>query len=88
MDKDVVPCLELASKFYKKYRQTRNVKRILSAITLSHWSEVQPLQFDEFNYLYMAIDVCWAICKDLHPLAVKQHKKKGRAPINTSFGQQ
>ena len=44
MDKEVIPCLELASEFYQKYRQTRNVKRILSAVTLSHWSQVQPLQ--------------------------------------------
>jgi hypothetical protein len=81
MDKDVIPCLELASQFYQKYRQTRNVKRILSAVTLSQWSQVQPLQFDEFNYLYMTIDVCWAICEDTHPMAVNLHRKNGRGPI-------
>jgi len=79
MDRDIIPCLDLASNFYQQCRQTRNVKRMLSAVTLSHWSQVQPLQFDEFNCLYMAIDVCWAICEDMHPRAMQLHgSKNGR----------
>jgi hypothetical protein len=79
MDSEIIPCLELASNFYQRNRQTRNVKRVLSAISLSHWSQVQPLQFDEFNYLYMAIDACWKICRDIHPAAVERYgSKKGK----------
>jgi hypothetical protein len=79
VDSEIVPCLELASNFYQGYRQTRNVKRVLSAISLSHWSQAQPMQFDEFNYMYMAVDACWAICKDIYPAAVQRYgSQKGK----------
>jgi hypothetical protein len=76
-DSEIIPCLVSASKFYAENHRTKNVKRLLSAISLSHWSQTQPLQFDEFNYLYMAIDVCWAICKARYFTAV-QHLGYGK----------
>jgi len=81
-ESEILPCLMLASNFYRENRQTRNVKRLLSAITLSHWGQTQSLQFDEFNYLYMAIDACWKIFRAIHPAAVQRsgHIKHPQRP--------
>lgn len=76
-DSEIIPCLVSALNFYAENRQTRNVNRLLSAVSLAHWSQTQPLQFDEFNYLYMAIDACWAICNAKHSTAV-QHFRPGK----------
>jgi hypothetical protein len=83
-DSEIIPCLISASNFYAENRQTRNVKRLLSAITLSHWGQTQSLQFDEFNYLYMAIDACWKICEARYPTAVQRFRCGKRKTITHS----
>lgn len=80
-DSEILPCLDLAANFYTANRQSRNVKRLLSAISLLHWSRIQPLQFDEFNYLYMALDACWAICADVHPIGKKNPRHHERPSV-------
>ncbi|WP_166308710.1 hypothetical protein [Bradyrhizobium sp. 2S1] len=78
-DSEVIPCLELASDFYQRHHKTRNAKRMSSAISLLHWSQAQPMEFDAFSYLYMAVDACWAICKDVHAGAVQRYgPRKGQ----------
>lgn len=81
VDREIIPCLDLAAQFYVKNQNTRNAKRMQSAISLVHWSSGQVQHFDTFNYLYMAIDACWAICSDLHASSIIQlHPRGGRAP--------
>jgi len=79
-DSEIIPCLELAAAFFASNRQNRNVKRIQSAISLIQWSKGQEHYFDSFNYLYMAIDACWAVCADAHAAAVASIAKSGRVP--------
>ena len=81
LDREIIPCLELAAQFYVNNQNTRNVKRMQSAISLIHWSSGQEQYFDTFNYLYMAIDACWAVCSDLHASSIIQlHPRGGRVP--------
>jgi len=80
IEREIIPCLEMAAQFYTNNQNTRNVKRMQSAISLIHWSKGQEQYFDTFNYLYMAIDACWAICSDLHDNSIIQLHPKGRVP--------
>jgi hypothetical protein len=79
---EILPCLELASVYYDRQHPSRNVKRLQSAITLIHWSQIQEHYFDTFNYLYMAIDACWAVCEDLHARALDAHRSRGSGRIS------
>jgi hypothetical protein len=71
-DREILPCLECAAAFYVTHAKSRNVKRLQSAISLIHWSKGQEQHFDTFSYLYSAIDACWAVCADVHAVAVAQ----------------
>jgi hypothetical protein len=66
LDKEIIPCLVSAAEFYLANNQSRNIKRLQSAISLVHWSQGLEQYFDRFNYLYMAIDACWAVCADVN----------------------
>jgi hypothetical protein len=79
-NREIIPCLELAAQFYTTNKQTRNVKRLQAAISLIHWSKGQEQHFDTFNYLYMAIDACWAACSELHASHIRQMHSKGPVP--------
>jgi hypothetical protein len=79
-DKEIIPCLELAGLFFRNNSQARNVKRLQSAVSLIQWSKGQEQYFDSFNYLYMAIDACWAVCADVHATGVAPFARSGRFP--------
>src|SRR4029077_20663577 len=36
-DREILPCLALASEFFQLHHQSRNVKRMSSAVALLHW---------------------------------------------------
>ena len=70
--------IDLAEQFWiANFIEPRNAQRIKAAVNALFISQYpQALQFEEFIYLYTAIDACYALTKALHPKAPPQYSER------------
>ena len=70
--------IDLAEQFWIANRiKPRNAQRFKAAVNALFISQYpQALQFEEFIYLYTAIDACYALTKALHPKAPLQYSER------------
>jgi hypothetical protein len=66
-NRDLGDAISLAESFWQKHhRNPRDVKRVIGIIHALFLSQYPPyLQFEEFTYLYIALDACYALAKSI-----------------------
>ncbi len=70
---DCPKALKLAEEFWQKNKSNPNCAKLWSAavhaLFISHWPK--SLQFEQFTYLYVSLDACFALAKKLNPTPLR-----------------
>jgi hypothetical protein len=76
--RDPLDALSLAESFWHNHRHhRRDIKRVIGIIHALFLSQYPPyLQFEEFTYLYIALDACYALAKSICRLSNQSHNHR------------